>query len=170
MLKSYSKEVQWKNLSNIDLKVSQNKQTLKAKLQAKSLAVEVDYGLESTRLKGLVRVGGMKASITGNTKEELRITSNISSVPKMMKDISSFYALGDIPNIQGKINTTIKVKKMSKIDLKLSAPKLIYKADKKTKQTLKDLKVALTFEENKLVLKSYNVLYKKQKFKNSMMI
>ena len=164
LLKAYSKDVKWETLSPIDTHVKLSKASLALKLKAKALSADIDYVLKQGNVKGKVNLGGLVTDISGNTKQKLRIQTKITSMKALGKNIATLYTLEELPPLEGKIDATLLVDKLKTAELILSSPKLIYKADRKTKHVIKDVKLVASMDASKVVLKSYKGTFNKQKY------
>ena len=164
LLKAYSEEVKWEALSPIDTNVRLAKDFLALKLKAKALSIDLNYGLKQGNVKGKLNLGGLVTNITGNSKNKLKIQTKITSMSDLGKKISTLYRVEELPPLEGKINVRLEVDKLKTAQLTLTAPKLIYKADKKTKHVIKDVKLVASMDASKIVLKSYKGTFNKQKY------
>lgn len=164
LLKSYSKEVKWEALSQIDTKVSLAKETLDVSLKSKELDAKVKYALKGGDVKGKLNLAGLVADINGNEREILKIRTKIKSMAELHKSINTFYAIDELPPLEGDISASLELNKLKTAALTLTAPKLIYKVDKKTKHNIKDVKLIASMDDKKLVLKSYSATFNNQKY------
>ena len=164
LLKAYAHELKWEELSPLDTNVKLAKDFLTLKLKAKALSADVNYGLKQGSLKGKINLGGLITNITGNTKQKLKIQTKITSMSNLSKKLSTLYAVEDLPPLEGKIDVRLDVDKLKTAELTLTAPKLIYKADRKTKHIIKDVKLVASMDASKIVLKSYKGTFNKQKY------
>ena len=164
LLKTYNQEVKWNALSPLDANVKLAKETLLLKLKAKALSANVKYGLSKGDVNGKVNLSGLVAKISGNTEQKVKIETKINSLSSLGKSIATFYTLEELPLLEGTISTTLVVDKMKTAELSLNASKLIYKADRKTKHIIKDVKLVASADASKVVLKSYKATFNKQKY------
>ena len=164
LLKAYSPDVKWKALSKIDTFVNLGSENVALKLRAKALDVNMNYGLKLGNIKGKVNLAGLSATISGNTKETLRVQTKIKSMSALGKSILSLYELEELPPIKGNIDVNLLVTKMQTAELSLKAPKLVYQADKKTKHIIKDVQLVASMDDSKVVLKSYKATFNNQKY------
>ena len=164
LLKSYSSDVKWEVLNKLDTKVNLVKDTLDFSVKSKKLDVNIKYALQEGDVKGKVNLAGLLADINGNTKKTLKVRTKIKSMSALSKSINTFYAIDDLPPLEGDISASLELNKLKTATLKLTAPKLIYKADKKTKHHIKDVKLVASMEDKKLVIKSYTATYNNQKY------
>jgi len=164
ILKAYSKEVKWEALSLLDTNVMLAKDSLTLKLKAKALNVDINYGLKLGNVKGTMNLGGLVTHISGNVKQKLKIQTKITSMKTLGKNIATLYTVEELPPLEGKIDATLLVNKLKTAELALVSDKLIYKADRKTKHVIKDVKLVAVMDASKIVLKSYRGTFKKQKY------
>ncbi len=164
LLKAYSSDVHWETLSNIDTTAKLSSKTLSLKLKAKALNVDMNYGLEQGNIKGKINLAALTTTISGNTKQTLKVQTKIKSMAALNKSISALYTLEDLPPIKGDIEASLVISKMKTAELSLKAPKIIYQADKKTKHIIKDVKLVASMDDSKIVLKSYKATFNNQKY------
>jgi translocation and assembly module TamB len=164
LLKAYSKEVKWEALSPLDTNVRLSKDSLVLKLKAKALSADVNYALKQGNVKGKLNLGGLITNISGNSKQKLKIQTKITSMLALRKNLATLYAVEELPPLEGKIDVRLEVDKLKTAQLTLTAPKLTYKADRKTKHIIKDVKLVASMDASKIVLKSYKGTFNKQKY------
>jgi len=164
LLKAYSSDVKWEALSNIDTVAKLSSENLALQLKAKALNIDINYGLKQGNVKGKVILAGLTSTISGNTKETLKVKTKIKAMKSLGKSLASLYAIDDLPPIKGEIDASLLVSKMQTAELTLNAPKLIYQADKKTKHTIKDVKLVASMDDSSFIIKSYKATLNKQKY------
>jgi len=164
LIKSYSSDVKWESLTPLQTSVRYENDILDMKVKAKSLDTTVGYNIQSGRVNGKIKLAGIAIDIQGNTKDKLNIKTDISSLDTLEKEINTLYDVGELPPIKGKISATLVVDKLQSATLNLTAPKLIYKADKHTSHTIEDVTLSASMDADKIVLKSYQATYNNQKY------
>lgn len=164
LLKAYSEDVKWKALSPLDASVQLGKERVDVTLNSKVLNAAVKYGPKEGSLNGKINLAGVTANVSGKTKGTLKVQTKITSLSALRKDISQFYTLEALPPIEGNIDVALSIEKLKSADLTLSSSKLIYKADKKTKHIIKDVKVVASMDSSSVILKSYKGTFKAQKY------
>ena len=164
LLKAYSKEVKYEALSPLDTTVDLAKEKLSINIISKALNATMDYSTKQGEVKGNIKLGGLTTNIFGNVNEKLNIQTNITSMTALSKELSTIYTLEPLPPIEGNIDARIVIDKLKEAKLILSAPKLIYKADKKTTHTINDVSLVASMDKDNLRIDSYNVIFNKQKY------
>ena len=164
LIKNYSQDVVWENLSPMAIQVRLKGKALAVDLDSKSIKSKLAYGLDSGRLNGTLDVAGQSIGIKGNTKEKLSIDTKITSLKHLTKSINTIYPVGELPPFTGTMDVALNVNQIKSATLHIKAPKLVYQADKTTKHTLKDVQLLASMEGNKIQLNSYQVVFKKQKY------
>ena len=168
LLKAYDANIKWKALSPLQTNITLKKDTLVVNLKSKELSSHVIYGLKNGRLNGKLNLAGLSTKLEGNVKNKLKIKTQIKSMTSLRKQLKKMYTFeGDLPPLEGKIDLRLDVENMKTATLLLSSSKLIYKADKKTKYTLKDIKVVASMDASNIFLKSYKVTLNNQKYFSS---
>ena len=164
LLKAYSSDVKWEALSPIDTNVKFSNESLGLRLKGEELDVNVLYGLNEGKIEGSVNLGGLVTHISGNTKQTLKVKTKLKSMSSLSQSIEKFYPIDDLPPIEGDIDATLLVNNMETATLKLTAPKLIYKADKKTKHNIEDVSLVAKMDKDKLLIDSYKGTFNNQKY------
>jgi len=164
LVKSYSQDVAWETLTPIDTQLRLKGNQLTLGLDAEALHSNLQYNLDTGVAQGQVDVAGLGIDIDGSLNEKLRIKTKVRSVKSLGEKLNKLYAIGELPPIEGPIDAVVNVDKVNGLELLIKAPKLIYKADKTTKHTIKDVMLSVSMKENSLLVKSYNVVFNKQKY------
>ncbi len=164
LLKSYNEELKWEAISTIDTNVKLSDERLVVRLDAKAFKTDIEYGLKNNNLKGTVNLGNLVTNISGNVEQTLKVQTNITSMTTLGKDISTLYPLEALPPISGNIDATLLIDRLKTAELTVNAPKLVYKADRKTKHTINDVKLVVNMDESKVLLRSYKGTFNKQKY------
>ena len=164
LLKRYSKDVKWEALTPVDARVNLSDTFLNLKLKSERFGADVIYGTKQGSVNAEIDLGGLTAEISGETKERLRIKTSIASMKALGKDISTLYNIEELPPLEGRIDATLLVDRLTTAELRLSSPKLLYRADKKSRHIIEDVNVIARMDASKVVLKSYRGTFNKQKY------
>ncbi len=164
LLKAFSKEVKWDALSPLNATVDMKDEYVTLKLKGKALSTDLTYLLESGKVDGEIQVGGLVSNVSGIVQEKFNIDTKITSMKSLDKSISSLYTLEVFPPLEGSADISAVVTDMKSVELSLSSPKLVYKADRTTEHIVNDIQLTTSLDESKAVLKSYKLTYGKQKF------
>ena len=164
LMKAYRPDVKWETLSPLKTSLRYEKDNLALKLKAKTVDASIQYDLLTDTLSGKMKLAGLGVDIAGNTKERLTIRSNINSLKRLGQEINKVYDVGELPPIEGKIEARLLIDKLQSATLNVSAPKLIYTADKYTKYVIKDVKLSASMDAEKIILHSYEASYDNQKY------
>ena len=163
LLKSYSDAVKWENLTPITLNAVMHDSQVITKLKTNHLATDIRYDLNSSNIDGSVTLGKTLVNVSGNVDKKLNIDSNINEIPLLLKDISEIYTLTDVPKVEGSVKFAIEIDVLKSAELKLKSPMLRYYTDSKSSQEIKNIDIAMQLDEEKVVLKEYDVTYEKQR-------
>ena len=163
LLKPYSEELKWDNLSPMKVDIILLDDAVKATVKSDALNAKAQYMLESTKVDGTINLGGLKVDISGIVEEKMSIKTNISSVSSLMESISNIYTLGEVPVVKGTANVSLELTEMKKLDLILTSPEISYHPDYKTEYVMDDIDVQVSMTESEVVLSRYNLTYAKQK-------
>ena len=164
LVKAYSSDVKWDALSPIATDMKLSKEILTLKLKAKVLQADINYALKQGTLKGRVNLAGLLVKISGNTQKILKVKTKITSMKTLSKKLSSLYEMDDLPPLEGNIDANLAIERLKRAQLTVSAPKLVYHPDKKTKHIIRDVKLVVGMDASKIVLKSYKGTFNKQKY------
>ena len=164
LLKAYNKDIKWQALSPMYTTVKLVKNSVVVTLKSKQLNANVNYALKKESIKGEIKIGGLVTKLNGDIKKRLNVDAKLTSMSALRKNINAFYPIGDLPALEGTIDASLRIDNLKTAELILRSKKLIYKADKKTKHTLNDVKLVATMDASKIVLKSYKVTFDKQKY------
>ena len=164
LIKSYNSDVAWNTLSPIDTHVGLKGEQLDVVLDAENLKAKVGYNIASGYVKGHINAAGLAINIDGNSKEKLMVKTRVTSLKDLGKRLNTLYPVGELPPVEGVMDVAIVSEGEKGIQLRLKAPKLTYKADRKTKHLLKDVKLDATFKENTLYVNGYNTVFNKQRY------
>ena len=167
LLKAFNKDVKWEGLSPMDAHVTMVQNDVTLKLKTNALNVDMKYALDKETLKGKLNLAGFVSDVSGNIKKKLKIQTKIKSLSALSESISTLYPLEALPPIEGVIDTTLSINEMKTAELVLSSPKVTYKADRKTKHIIKDVKLVASVDASKVMLKSYKATFNEQKYFSS---
>ena len=163
LLKGYSKALKWDSISPVVLDASVGDKQAQANVKAGIFRADARYGLEDTSVDGVVTLSGLKANITGKTKETMSIKSTIASLPALFKSIAEVYTLEQVPEVTGSAELGIDITKLKKINASLTSPHIGYQADKKTLHTIDKIALSMSMEEGKVQIPNYDFTYNKQR-------
>jgi translocation and assembly module TamB len=167
LLKSYTQDLAWDTLSPMTTTMVLKENTLHLVADAKGLKSNVRYGLDSGSVNGKLNISGLMIDIDGNTDKTIVIQSKIKSLKVLSKKLNTLYNIGELPAIEGEIDTSISIDKLKNMKLTLTAPKLRYEADRKTTHTINDVKLVLSMNAKRVLIKSYQATFNKRKFFSS---
>ena len=163
LLRPMAEAVKWDNIMPIKVDADLLEESLEAKVDAGQINAKVSYTLNSTDVKGNINLSGLKATISGIAQKQLHITSNVSSIPSLLKSVSSVYTLDELPKVEGSAKVSVDIDALKKVDLAVKAPLLVYHTGSKTATNINDVDILVHYEEDKVVLKHYSVVYEKEK-------
>jgi translocation and assembly module TamB len=164
LLKTLNADVKWEGLFPLNFAVNMADKSATVKLSSNILDANTKYNFSNTKINGQIKLGGLVTNISGTTKKKINIDTKINAMKSLEKSIVKLYKLEDFPPLEGGINLSATVTDLKKVELALRSQKLVYKADRKTKHVLNDLKVTASLEQSNVVLKTYSLHYNKQKF------
>ena len=164
LLKRFDKNVKWDALTPMVIHAQVDEKNVDVRLSSKALKTKVKYILESGEVDGQLILGKLLTKIKGIVEEKVVINSNVDSIKSLLDNIQSIYTLKSLPKVKGALDLSVDITQMKEVDLRLSSPKITYRADRKTEHVVKDIEVVLNANESEVVLKSYKVTYDKMNF------
>ena len=164
LVKNYNQDIAWGALGPVNSQISLKGNHLNLILNSKHIKSHLKYGIESSMLDGSLDIVGITLDIHGNSKEKLSIRSKIKSIKTLKEKINKLYHTKEFPPIEGAVDISLLVNKLKASEVTVASSELVYKADRKTKHVLKNIKFVASANEKQLLLKSYELSYKKQKY------
>lgn len=164
LLRPYIKELKWDALSPLKADITWSDKTLVAAVDAKALKLSISHNQTNAKINGKLTVGGMNAEIDGLLNKKFTVNINTHSFQSLIQNIQSVYMLEEAPKIDGNAEILAVVTELKNIELRLTSPKIVYHADRKTKYTLTDILLKSRLEASKLILENYTLTYDGQKF------
>ena len=164
LLINFDKNVKWNAISPLVINADLGKKDATLKLKSKELSSDIKYLLDSGKVDGTIRLGGLVTDIKGIAEEKISINAKVNSMESLMNSVKSFYTLEDLPPVEGALNLSVDIMKLKQVNLSLSSPKIIYHADRETEHLINDVKLVVSADKSKVQLKSYNVTYDEMKF------
>ena len=161
-LREFQKDVKWDNLSPISTEVNLVDRDIALSLHSPSLRASAYYNNDSTKLSSNIILDRLNLDIRGYTSDNLKINTNIKSIPLVLKSINRVYKLDNIP-LKGGADISVNIEKLKNINMSIKSPKIEYQADRKTAHIVEDIAFDISMRESNIVLEKYNLLYKKQK-------
>lgn len=164
LLRSYIKELKWDALSPLKADITLSDKTLVVEADAKALKLSINHNQENAKINGKLTLGGMNADIDGLLNKKFTVNIKTHSFRSLMQNIQSVYTLEEAPKIEGSAEILAVITELKNIELRLTSPKIVYQADRKTKYTLTDILLKSRLETSKLILENYTLTYDGQKF------
>ena len=159
LLKPYSKALKWDNLSPLNAAAVLGDKGIELDIKSKSLKSKIHYDLNTTKVEGKIHLAGLDATVSGIVEKEIKLKSDISSIPSLLKSIEEIYTLEDLPKVEGSANILVTVDALKTANIELKSPKIVYHVDHKTIQEIEDIDIVVKLEKDKVVLKHYKLTY-----------
>ena len=164
LLKDFNKEVKWNAIMPMAIDISMKKEDVIVNLNSKAIQGNASYKLKNHDIDGNIKLSGLTTTIHGNVDKKIQINTKITSMKSLEESISTLYTIEEFPPLYGSAMITTNITNMKRVDLILTSRKITYKADRKTKHILNDVKASVNMEGSEIVLDAYNVTFNKQKF------
>ena len=163
LLRPYSKALKWDNLSPLNADAVVGDKSIKFDIKSKSLKSKIHYDLNTTKVEGKIHLAGLDATVSGVVEKEIKLKSNISSIPSFLKSVEDIYTLEDLPKVDGSANILVTVDALKTANIELKSPKIAYHVDHKTIQEIDDIDIVVKLEKDTVVLEHYKLTYDKEK-------
>jgi translocation and assembly module TamB len=159
LLKHYDERVQWDAISplTIDMKLGETDINISAKSSKISALMKMQPF--DGKVTGNVRLAGMNTTLEGEAPGNIVIHSDVDSFRALMKTIRSFYAVDDLPKIDGKLNLSLIVTQGKEVYLSILSPEIIYNESRTVTHTLGDVSMVLKKSKENVELSSYHLIY-----------
>jgi len=164
LLRDFNKEIKWNALTPMSLDVMMKQDDMLINLKSRAIQGNAKYHLKQHNVEGKIKLSGLITTVKGNSEKKISIKTKIISMKSLKKSIATLYTLEEFPPLEGSAILTTNITKMKRVDLALASPKLMYKADRKTKYILNDVKATASIEDLEIVLDTYSVTFNNQKF------
>lgn len=161
LLKAFDENVKWNALNPLVAEVDLGEKNVGLKLQAKVLSSDLTYSLENGNVDGTVQLAGLKSTIDGNVEKKITIKSNVSSVKSLFDNVQAIYTLESLPPVEGALKLSVEIDELKEVNVLLSSPEIIYHSARETNHIINDIKLAVSADKSKVVLKSYALTYDK---------
>jgi len=164
ILKVFDKNIQWDAIDPLVINVTLADKNATLKLQSKDLSSTMKYSFDNENIDGEIKLAGLTTQVKGIVHKKITINSKVNSMKSLLGSIRSFYALEDLPPLEGAFDLSLDITNMKQVHLSLVSPKMIYKPDRKTEHIITDMKVITSFDKSKILLNEYTLMYNKMKF------
>jgi len=164
LLYGLDEKVEWKALMPMNLHLRQMGERVDVTLNAQKLSAQAKSDLKSGRLEGQLRLAGLQSSVTGNMNGELLIESDIDSFSHLRDTVTQFYALKNLPKVEGALSLSVHLAKGDALSVSLHSPKVSIHTDRNTVQRLDNLTLSLKKRKDTLELSRYDVTYNTMHF------
>ena len=163
LLKNFDKNVKWNAISPLVINADLGKKAATLKLKSKELSSDINYMLDSGKVDGNIRLGGLVTDVKGLGEEKITINAKVNSMEALMTSVKSFYTIEGLPPVKGALNLSVDIVKLKQVNLTLSSPAIIYQSDRETEHLVNDVKLVLSADKSKVQLKSYTLTYDEMK-------
>ena len=163
LLKNFDKNIQWSAISPLKLNAKINNELIKVNLKSSKIDADLAMKPSTYTVDGKVKLAGLLTTVNAQKNGSMVIKSNVNSMKSLFTTINQFYKVKDMPKVDGKLNIALIVDKKSDISLHLASPKIVYHADRKTDHEVENIKLVLSTQKTKVILKSYQLNYNKMK-------
>jgi len=159
LLRPYSTALKWNNLSPLKVDAVVGDRGIELDIKSKSLKSELYYDLNTTKIEGKLHLAGLNASVSGVAEKEIKLKSNIASIPSLLKSIDDIYTLEDVPRVDGNANILVTIDALKTANIEFISSKISYHIDHKTIEDIEDINIFLKLEQNQMILEHYHFTY-----------
>lgn len=164
LLKNIDKHIKWQAISPLQANVTVGERSIDALVKSSKLRMDLGMKPYEGSVSGKIKLAGLSATLNGLGGKDVVISSDVSSFSVLMDTIRQFYAIDTLPKVEGKLDIKAVIKPNGNAKLTLSAPEVLYHADRKTVHKLDNVKITLGQTQRKVMLDSYNVEYNTMHF------
>ena len=159
LLQTIDKNIHWSAISPLMINAEAGEKTIHAVLHSSKLDADMNMQPFDGIVEGKINFSGFSTTFSGNIKKDIVIRSEINSFKSLFQTINEFYAVKELPNVDGKLGLTLRVNQKSEAFLKLYSPHIIYHAGRKTVHTLEDVNINISKKGSNIQLVSYRLNY-----------
>jgi len=164
LLKNFDTNIRWKAISPLTTNVKMGEKEITASLKSSKIAADMLMKPFDGTVSGKIGLAGLVTTLKGKADGDIVIKSDVGSFHTLFGTLNEFYAMKELPKVEGKLELSLIVNKKQEAALKIASPRVIYHADRKTEHILDDVKVVLSKKNSMITLSSYQLTYNKMKF------
>jgi len=164
LLKNFDKNIRWSALSPLSTTVKLESETITAKMLSSKLEANMRMKPFDGTVSGKIALAGLITTLKGSAKGDIVIQSDVGSFATLLGTVKEFYAIEELPKVDGKLNLSLKINNKQETFLTMTSPEVIYHADRKTNHVIDNVKVVLGTKDSQIALHSYSLTYNKMTF------
>ena len=153
------KNLNYAGVKNFNSKLIANSKNVKLEFKNSNLSANLDYNIKDSSYKSLIKANAMNLNIEGvNKKIVAKVSSN--KISRAINSIKKIYKLKLDDNIDGKLNSTIKINDFKETTFNITSPKIVYKKNKNSIE-IENIVLNGKYFNNTLLIDNYKFLVNK---------
>jgi translocation and assembly module TamB len=163
LLINFDKNVKYDAISPMVSTFEMGEKDIKVTMKSKKLSADLSMLPFEKKVNGEIKIAGLLATLKATPNGDIAIKSDVGSFATLLNTVNQFYAVEDLPKVDGVLDLSLLVKNNKHVTLNISSPKVIYHADRKTDHEMEDVKFVLSKQGDQIKLDSYTLSYNKMK-------
>jgi translocation and assembly module TamB len=157
LLRELDPNIKWEALSPLTLQGALGTaDTITVRAQQLKADVAIRQNGDIT---GRIALPGITATLQGNRKDVVVIHSDVDSLKKVSSAIGTFYAMDELPKMEGSLSLDTILMHDGNASLQLRANHIVYYADRVTTHELDDVSLMVSKEGSDIMVNSYYCRY-----------
>ncbi|WP_292660171.1 translocation/assembly module TamB domain-containing protein [Nitratifractor sp.] len=127
-------------------------------LQSREVKADVRYDVTDEKVKGVLKVAGSEITISGSPRSTILAKLHSTSVKNLIRNLTEIYKM-EIPKLDGDIDLTMTIAKLSAVTLELKSKKFIPDDSARIKNPIKNIELVLgaDLKTKSLIIKRYSL-------------
>ena len=164
LLKQMNDHVQWQAVSPLKVEMKRNDTEMTFNAHSSKLSAQLHHSLDDGTVAGNILLAGMTTTLEGTIPGPLVVHSDVKSFRTLMRTLSSFYAVEELPKLDGQLSLSLILTEEKEVYLNLLSPQIIYHADRKTTHTIDDVSIMVKKSGDNIALSAYHLIYNDMTF------
>ena len=164
LLYTWQHDVVWESLFPVDIDVNSSDAESTLLVHAKRYRARLDINGTTYKTKGKLRFSGIDASVEGIPGDAVVVMADIDDFKTLFNGLKGIYRFDRFPDIEGSLYTAVTIEKNRGATLHVTAPEIVYRADRKTKHTIDGAAFSVRKKGDRIVVDAYNLMYNGMRF------
>lgn len=167
LLRHYDEKVRWSAISPLSVNVELGEKDVNITARSKQISALVKMDLSDRKVAGNIRLAGVTTTLEGEVPGSIVIHSDVDSFRTLTQTMRSFYAVEEVPKMDGKLSLSLIVDEKKDLYLNILSPEIVYYENRTTTHTLGDISMTLKKRGGNAELSSYHLIYNGMTFYSS---
>ncbi len=159
LLPSWQKDIVWTSIFPLDIEWRRLNDKSTMHVDSKRYRARLNYDERSDKIKGELRFSGIRAAIEGIPDDAVVVMADIDDFKTLFEGLKGIYRFDRFPDVKGSFYTAVTIEKNRGFTLHINAPKIIYRADRKTTHTIDGAAFSVRKKGDRIVVDAYNLMY-----------